>query len=218
MEQYWLIDGEIFIHPFTCLIAGPTQSGKTTFIKDIIVFNKILIKPSPQKIIYCYRKWQPMYDQLKNSIEYLEFCENIYNIDLIDSSTNTLIIFDDLMNECENDKSILELFTVDSHHKNISVFFLSQNLFSQGKYSRTISLNCNYITIFKNPRDKSQIYVLAKQMYPDKFRFFLEAFNDAINSGGHTYLFLDLKQKSQERNRVQTGILPGSLRIIYTPK
>lgn len=218
MEQYWLIDGEIFIHPFTCLIAGPTQSGKTTFIKDLLTFNNILIRSPPQKIIYCYRKWQSVYEEIINTIKNIEFHEGVYNIDEIDASKNTLLVLDDLMIECEKDQSILELFTVDSHHKNISVFFLSQNLFSRGAYARTISLNCNYIIVFKNPRDKSQIYVLARQMHPDNFRFFMEAFNDAINSGGHTYLFLDLKQKTPEKNRVQTAILPGNLRILYTPK
>lgn len=219
MEQPWLIDTEIFLHPFTCLIAGPAQSGKTTLLKQILLLNNILINPAPEKIIYCYSVWQPIFDELKNSLSNIEFSEGVYNIDLVDSSTNTLIIFDDMMYECENNQSISELFTVDSHHKNISVFLLSQNLFSQGKYARTISLNCSYIIVFKNPRDKSQINVLARQMFPDKMKFFMEAFYDSINSGGgHSYLFLDLKQKTLEKNRVQTGIIPGELRIIYTPK
>lgn len=218
MEQYWLIDTHVFTHPFTCLIAGPSQSGKTSLLKEILLFNNLLIEPAPQKIIYCYSVWQPVYDELKNNCKNIEFNEGIYNIDLIDTSTNTLLVFDDLMNKCETDQSILELFTVDSHHKNISVFMLSQNLFSKGKYARTISLNCSYIVIFKNPRDKSQIFVLARQMFPDNINFFMEAFSDIIKNGGHSYIFLDLKQQTLEKNRVQTGIIPGNQRIIYTPK
>lgn len=218
MAHSWLIDSEIFIHPFTCLIAGPSQSGKTSLLKEILTFNKILINPFPQNIIYCYSVWQPLFEAMKNTITNIEFNEGILNIEELATSTNTLIIFDDLMKECETDKSILNLFTIDSHHKNISVFLLSQNLFSRGKYTRTISLNASYIIIFKNPRDKSQIYALARQMFPDKISFFMEAFNDTINTGGHSYIFLDLKQKTLEKNRVQTGILPGDRRIIYTPK
>ena len=218
MEHSWLIDGFIFSHPFSCLIAGPSQSGKTTLIKEILMFNKLIIDPTIQRIIYCYSVWQPIFDEIKNLISNIEFHEGIYNIDNFDQSNRSLLILDDLMKECENDQSILNLFTVDSHHKNISVFLLTQNIFSKGKYTRTISLNSSYIIIFKNPRDKSQVYTLARQMFPDKINFFMEAFNDAVTNRAHSYLFVDLKQKTEEKNRIQTGIIPGNLRIIYTSK
>lgn len=218
MEHFWTIESTIFQQPFSCLIAGPSQSGKTSLLKNILFFNKILINPQPRKIIYCYSVWQPLFDDLKNQVKNIEFNEGVYEINQIDQSINTLLIFDDLMNDCETDQSILNLFTIDSHHKNISVFLLTQNLFSKGKYARTISLNSSYIIVFKNPRDKSQIYSLARQMFPEKMLFFLESYNDAISKKGYSYLFLDLKQTTEERNRIQTGILPGDLRIIFTPK
>ena len=218
MEPLWLIDEFIFSHPFTCLIAGPSQSGKTSLIKEILMFNKLIIDPTVQRIIYCYSVWQPIYNEIKSFIPNIEFHEGILNVENLDQSNSSLLILDDLMKECENDKSILNLFTVDSHHKNISVFLLTQNIFSKGKYTRTISLNSSYIIIFKNPRDKSQVYTLARQMFPDKINFFMEAFNDAVNNRAHSYLFVDLKQKTSERNRIQTGIIPGNLRIIYTSK
>lgn len=218
MEPLWLIDEFIFSHPFTCLIAGPSQSGKTSLIKEILMFDKLIIEPNIHTIIYCYQVWQPIYDEIKKFNSNIEFHEGIYNIENFDQSNNSLLILDDLMKECENDQSILNLFTVDSHHKNISVFLLTQNIFSKGKYTRTISLNSSYIIIFKNPRDKSQVFTLARQMFPDKMNFFMEAFNDAVTNRAHSYLFVDLKQKTPERNRIQTGIIPGNLRIFYTAK
>ena len=122
------------------------------------------------------------------------------------------------MDQCQKDSSILSLFTIDSHHKNTSVFFITQNLYSQAKYSRTISLNSHYLIIFKNPRDKSQINVLARQMFPNKIQFFMESFEDATENKSHGYLLLDFKQSTLMKNRVQTGIIPGDERIIYTSK
>ena len=122
------------------------------------------------------------------------------------------------MSECENDTNILNLFTRDSHHKNISAFLITQNQFSKGKNARTISLKCNHLIIFRNPRDKSQIFVLARQMFPDKINFFMEAFSDATNNNNNSYLYIDLKQSTKDKNRIQTNIIPGELRIIYTPK
>lgn len=141
----------VFEHPFTCMIAGPTGSGKTFCLKTILNNRETMITPAPQRIIYCYARWQTGF----NNMQGIEFKEGIVDLDDTDPSINNLIILDDLMQESQNDRSILNLFTTDSHHKNISVFFLSQNLFNQGKYSRTISLNCHYLIILNNPRDKS---------------------------------------------------------------
>ena len=69
------------------------------------------------------------------------------------------------------DKRIENLFARGSHHRNLSVIYIVQNLFHQGKGSRSISLNSHYLVLFKNPRDKLQILTLAKQMYPGQTDF-----------------------------------------------
>jgi hypothetical protein len=79
---------------------------------------------------------------------------------------NTLIILEDLRFEAGRDPKILNIFTTDSHHKNISVIFVTHNIFSNQKHFRTISLNCQYIILTNNPRDRLQITILAKQMFP----------------------------------------------------
>ena len=40
------------------------------------------------------------------------------------------------------------------------------NLYYQGKESRTMSLNSQYLVLFNSPRDQQQVMVLARQMYP----------------------------------------------------
>ena len=121
------------------------------------------------------------------------------------------------MTEVINDPEILNLFTVGTHHTNTSVFFLTQNIFSKGKFSRDLSLNTNYIINFKNPRDQLQFQVLARQIYGNKSKFLLESFRDATKNP-YGYIFLDLKQETDYKNRVQTGILPYQKRVIYTQK
>ena len=55
-----------FLHPFTMTVSGPTGSGKTYFVKSMLEQNKI--SPSPDKIIYLYKRWQPLYDKMKKTI------------------------------------------------------------------------------------------------------------------------------------------------------
>lgn len=214
----WTIDGVIFRHPFTCILAGPTGAGKTVLLQQILENQNEIIDKEPDKIVYCYKSWQTAYDQIHLLNDKIEFIEGFYNIELFDKSKNNMIIIDDLMNECENSSGIKQLFAIDSHHSNISVFLISQNIFPKGKCARDISLNSNYLIIFNSPRDMNQISVLGRQMYPDKSKFFMEAYTDATKNKGHSYLFIDLKQKTDEKNRIQTGIIPGEQRIIYTSK
>ena len=124
----------------------------------------------------------------------------------IDSKYRNLIVIDDLMSETGNDKCITNLFTKGSHHKNLSMILLLQNLFYNGKESRYISLNAHYIVLFKSPRDNTVITSLAKQMYPGKIKFLQEAFCDATKQPYH-YLFLDLKPYTDEQFRVHVPVL-----------
>ena len=132
-----------------------------------------------------------------------------------DSKVNNLVIIDDLMNE--TDQSVTNFFTKGSHHCNISILYLVQNLFHKGKEQRTISLNSHYMVAFKNPRDVNQITHLAKQMYPGRIKFLQEAFIDAT-SVPFGYLLIDLKQTTPDDRRVRTNIFKDEVICIYMPK
>ena len=95
-----------------------------------------------------------------------------------------LIVSDDQMIYASKDKRIVNLFTLCSHHRNVSVIDIVQNLFHKGKGSRSISLNSPYLVLFKNPRDKLQILILAKQMYPGQADFFINQYDsESLRTG-----------------------------------
>lgn len=114
-------------------------------------------------------------------------------------------------------KSVCELFTKGSHHKNLSIILITQNVFHQGKYCRDISLNCKYLVIFKNPRDKSQIYPLARQIFPENPQSFIKVYKEAT-SKPFGYLFLDLTQLTHDLLRFRTDIFNTHYTICYCPE
>ena len=125
-------------------------------------------------------------------------------------------MLDDLI--AETDGRVTDLFTKKSHHSNTSVIYLVQNLFPKHKESRTIRLNAQYMVVFKNPRDTSQVTHLAKQMHPGRVKFVQEAFKDAT-SVPYGYLLVDLKQDTPEDMRLRTTILPDdTVQYVYVPK
>ena len=198
-------------HPFTCIIAGPTGCGKSTLVKDILTHRHDMICPVPDQIIWHYGEWQPMYETMPE----VQFVEGLPDVKQRDAKKKTLVILDDLMTE--TDKSVSNLFTKGSHHRNLSVIHLVQNVFDKNKHTRTISLNAHYLVIFKNPRDASQITHLAKQMYPGHTHFLQEAFADAT-SRPYGYLLIDLKQDTPEHLRLRTNIMPHEVQHVYMRK
>lgn len=204
-------------HPFTCVIAGPTGSGKTQFVKRLLTLDSL--EPPPSNIIWCYGEYQDVYDHLASLVPHLRFVEGFPDdlLSTLDRSQRNMVVIDDLMTEAGDNKKVTELFTKGSHHRNLSVILIVQNLFHQGKEMRTISLNSHYMVLFKNPRDASQISHLAKQMYPSKTKFMVEAYRDAT-SLPYGYLFLDLKPETAEDMRLKTNIFPPEYLTVYLPK
>jgi len=87
---------------------------------------------------------------------------------------------------------LINLFNKGSHHRNVSVVYLAQNLFSKkNKFARTMSINAHYMVLFKNLRDATQFANLARQMYPKTSQFAVEAYKDATREP-YSYLLIDL--------------------------
>ena len=202
-------------HPFTCLVSGPTGSGKSSHVKDQILQKGIT--PSPDRIVWLFVEDQPMYKTLtEHGVEFIQgIPENFES--MFDSRRRNLLVLDDLMTQCHSDQRLTRMFSVGSHHRNLSIIFIIHNLFHQGKEMRNLSLNSHYIILFKNPRDSLQIMTLAHQMYPGRSKFLIEAYRDATKSS-YGYLFLDLKPTTSEMLRVRTQILPADLQIVYIHK
>jgi len=135
--------------------------------------------------------------------------------DAIDQLTDALVVYDDLINEA--DERLTRIFTRGSHHRNVSVIFMVQNFFNKNRHMQTISLNAQYIVLFKNPRDSSQFVHLAKQLYLHNLRFAHEAYIDATKCP-YGYILLDLRNDQDDDLRLRMNIFPGERQIIYVPK
>ena len=193
------------------VISGATGSGKTEWVKTFLRNISKLMVPAPEEIIWCYGQWQPAYAQMSD----IHFIEGMPKTEHWTDNKPRLIILDDLMSEA--DERVTKLFTKESHHKNLSVIFIVQNLFGKNKEQRTISLNSHYMIVFKNPRDVSQITHLAKQMYPGKVNYVLEAFKDATTKP-YGYLLFDLRQETPDHMRLRTNVFPPDYQIVYLQK
>ena len=205
-------------HPFSMMVTGPSQSGKTEWTRKLLLSS--LIQPPPERILWCFGQWQPLYEQLQKRIPYIEFVhgipDHLQNPQFINAGTRNLIILDDLMTEAKCDQRIADLFTKGSHHRNISIVYLTQNVFPQGKACRDIALNTQYLVLFNNPIDRQQVATLARRIYPSTSVTFMKRFEEAT-SRPYGYLVVDLKSSTPEQDRLRTNIFESQDQLVFEP-
>lgn len=197
------------VHPSSILIAGPSGSGKTVFVRNLLMHE--MLQPPPSRIVIVYGEWQKEYDLLKHHFPSIEFHKGPMPADLYESFSpkeNNLLILDDQMTDAANSGQLEKYFVQGAHHRNLTVIFILQNLFEKGKAMRSTNLNSNYLVLYKNPRDKGQMAVLGRQMYPTKWKGFVSALQDATQAP-FSYLVVDLRPETPEEYRLRGNIFPG---------
>lgn len=206
-----------FLHPFSMIIAGVSQSGKTELLKKIIE-NKHVISPTPKQIVISYTENQSAYSDILNTdpcvnlVQGLDFDDSIFN-----KNIPCLIVIDDQMSDAVKTEKIQNLFIRGVHHSSTSLILISQNLYPQGKFGRDIRLNSHYIVIMKSPTFASQIAFLGRQIFPNNLSFLTDAYKKATTEP-YSYLVLNLHPLCHDNLRVCQGIFNKKERIFFVPK
>lgn len=189
--------------PASVIVAGPSGSGKSELVENLLKENT-LFDPPPKKVVYCYDRWQPRFNRMKRQ-SHVRFFQGLPPegalVKWFTPDDRGILVLDDLMEESGNDKRVLDLFTKDSHHRGITALYLTQDLFTPGKFAKTINRNAHYVICFKSPRDKTGIRHLLLQAYPDKWRRVLALFLK-LTSRPFGYMMLDLHPASDDRFRI----------------
>lgn len=202
-------------HPFNALVAGPSQSGKTTVIRNLLSDHQKTItglNKNLAKVCWIHGKYQENHKiPLKSAdVFYYPIDDSIPEddeelIDLIKGSD--IIIFDDLMTQIEKNKNVLNLFIAGTHHDKKSVFVIIQNFFHKSDVFKELRDNAHYVFLFNNPGDQLTPQMIGRRMYPNKSNFFLKAFSLATQNP-HGYLLIDRHQETPNHLRLRSDIVP----------
>ena len=159
-------------HLFTLSVAGPSSCGKSTFVIILLEGSEQLCDIVFKYIVWCHSE--------NNAPQHLKILSFVKGVPEFENPENvpTLIVLNDLMDTAHSTK-VSKLFTKGSHHRNISLVLITQNLFQQGPSSRYISLNTKHIVMLKNPKDKTQILHLARQIFPENISSFHKTYLEA---------------------------------------
>ena len=190
-------------------IVGPNGAGKTLFACRLLSSKKAF--PFPIKEIHWHSGIKE--GEAGETLERLKKLKQVhFNFAfpkgwMDKPQKHDAIVIDDLFEEANKEATTFnQLFTKVARHREVTVLFLTQNLFHQGGKHRTRNINTHYLVLFKNPRDKTVIDYIARQAYPNNRKFLMNAYHDATDDKPHGYLFLDFTQQCPESLRVKTDI------------
>ena len=149
---------------YNTIIFGQTGVGKTQFMLNVI--RRKNITPFPENIFYMYNVEQDFMKTWNQSEE--SKIKFIYGLDFeqLDTTKPSLLVIDDLL--LSTNKKLAEMFILGSHHYQISLFYLTQNLFPNCDLNRLMSRNSHYFVLFHNQRNFRQIHTLAQQVFVGK--------------------------------------------------
>jgi hypothetical protein len=155
----------------------------------------------PVEIVFCYGEWQSAFEGVSG----VRFHQGVLDVDDVapTDGRHRWLIVDDLLSETAGKAELNDLFTKHSHHRNLSVFYLTQKP-PFGKELRVVSLNAHYYFWFKNPRDKLSVVNFAKQAFPNASTGVVKAYEDATRRPW-SYLLINLRQDTPEKCRLIGG-------------
>ena len=92
---------------------------------------------------------------------------------IFDGKSRTLLVLDDLMTS--TDDRVVDLFTKISHHRNLSVVYLTQNIFKNNQKIENGKFKLTLLGLIQNARDASQVSNQVRHMYHGESAFMIEA-------------------------------------------
>jgi len=172
-----------FRTPSAMCISGPSMSGKSEFIVNLIKFRHLLFDVEFDQIIYCepeslVLRHNPIFEKIKAAFQNAQLVIGLPNISKMNLNLDVrpkLLVIDDLMGPFLSSEAMVELLSVECHHFNITTIFTLQNFFAPSKFGKTIFRNITYKCIFYNRLDLTEIRTISIQICHQP-RFLLESF------------------------------------------
>ena len=170
-------------------ISGSSSAGKTYFANQMLKLGLFQF----DTIYYFHPDFhenQPVDWEYKNIV----FVPGLPSLDdLLAIAPNSCLIFDDLYEECSNDKNIDYLYRVLSTKRQLHCMIMTQRYYSQGKFSLNIRNSSNYHVLMRNADERINLRA-ADSMNLKKEVVIANEYNE---NEMYPYMFIDRSNQAR---------------------
>ena len=145
VKKYELLQTQLFAFSI-----GPTNSGKTSFVFELLKHSDGDFTKPMKAIYFCYSVDQSLYAEMKKAIPHITCFEGLpKKTDLetwhMEQPGDKILVLDDMMSESAKSKDVVDIYCKFAHHMKFFCLLICQNAFCPGREFRTISLNTHYL-------------------------------------------------------------------------
>ena len=184
-----------FNKTFRVYISGSSESGKTFFAKQLL--QRKLFDYS--RIYYFHpdfheenpTDWQETLD-----VPVIFSAEFPTSKDFLAMPENSVIVFDDLVDQCVTSKCVDYLYRVLSGKRNLHVILMSQRYFVHDRFALSIRNSSNYHVLMRNC-DLSNVTQIARSL---GLKQEIQAATNFNQEKEYPYIFIDRTNKARARN------------------
>lgn len=198
------------------LVVGSSGTGKSSFISKLVLARKDMFEIPPKRVLFCthsgtrdLQSEKLLQERDDNGHQLVQFINEVPG-DEHTFEPYTMLIFDDLLSGPDSDvfaAQIVPYFSRRAHHEKLYCFVTAQSLYSPSRHFRHLSLNANYLLLFKTQRSLQQIRHLAQQVLgAGSAKDVVEMYRTATKSGAFSYLIFDWHPQTDERLRYLSNV------------
>lgn len=183
--------------PFALLCAASSGSGKSHLVRDLILNHYRMFEKPLVEIVWLYHK--RAYDtqlvkQLETGLDIpIRFIEGFPAKEIAegtlfnsDNDAIKLLVMDDIVVSAMRSPVFIEMFTIMSHHNNMCIIGILQNMHSETSATRQIMnniiRNVSYVVLFPDRRNMQACKQIARTYFSDEEYKLNEPFKHLIES------------------------------------
>ena len=198
--------------PANIIVAGATQSGKTTTVAKLLTSHRGYFDPAPRRVILLYNCEQSLYHQMLDTLQNrgvqvkMMKSRDLNENDLKSISSpdfETIVLIDDSTVSVQKSINLAHLFT-QARHNHVSFIVFLHSIFGGNDANRIMSQNTLYYFLQNAPRMRGQISNLGSQI---GMRKELQCAFDGISATPYSHVFVDLHPKTPINQRIISNIL-----------
>lgn len=195
------------VTPFCLIVAASSNSGKTRLVVDLLTEHYIMFDHPVSEVVWCYHRNafdDNLFSHLKTNMNVdVRFIEGFPETDLAagnlfkaNQSKLKCIVLDDIVPSAVKSPVFTDLFTVLSHHQNLIVIAILQNLHAntstQRQLMNNIIRNVSYIALFPDRRQMNACKQIARTYFSGDEHRLVEPFKQLIeNNNKYHYMLID---------------------------